>query len=103
MIFCINIEDNIYLAVSVCLKYVQFSLNIVYVYDLYLAVSIWLEYVQFSIGGMAAQDGIIKIREVFEKALSSAGLHVTQGASLWEAYREFENAILLGIMVNIFY
>ena len=64
----------------------------------YLSVSVWLEYVQFSIGGMAAQDGIIKIREVFEKALSSAGLHVAQGSSLWEAYREFENAILLGIM-----
>jgi hypothetical protein len=33
-------------------------------YDLFSAVSVWLEYVQFSIGGMAAQDGIIKIREV---------------------------------------
>lgn len=64
----------------------------------YLSVNIWLEYVQFSIGGMAAQDGIIRIREVFEKALTSAGIHVTQGSSIWEAYREFENAILLGIM-----
>jgi hypothetical protein len=96
---------DLYLAVSVWLEYVQFSIciNIVYMYDLFSAVSVWLEYVQFSIGGMAAQDGIIKIREVFEKALSSAGLHVTQGSSLWEAYREFENAILLGIMVNLFY
>ncbi|CAG2248921.1 SART3 [Mytilus edulis] len=64
----------------------------------YLSVKIWLEYVQFSIGGMASQDGVIKIREVFEKALSSAGLHVAQGSSLWEAYREFENAILMGVM-----
>ncbi|CAC5388459.1 SART3 [Mytilus coruscus] len=64
----------------------------------YLSVKIWLEYVQFSIGGMASQDGVIKIREVFEKALSSAGLHVAQGSSLWEAYRKFENAILMGIM-----
>ncbi|XP_071179062.1 squamous cell carcinoma antigen recognized by T-cells 3-like isoform X1 [Mytilus edulis] len=64
----------------------------------YLSVKIWLEYVQFSIGGMASQDGVIKIREVFEKALSSASLHVAQGSSLWEAYREFENAILMGVM-----
>ena len=56
---------------------------------------------QFSIGGMGEKEGIAKIREVFERALSAAGLHVTLGAQLWEAYREFENAVLAGLMVNI--
>lgn len=65
----------------------------------FLAVSVWLEYVQFAIGGMAEEDGIQKTRDVFERAVTAAGLHVTKGTMLWEAYREFENAILGGLQV----
>lgn len=61
---------------------------------------VWLEYVQFSIGGMGQQNGVTRIRETFDRALTACGLHVSKGASLWEAYREFENAILAGLLVS---
>ena len=64
------------------------------------AVPVWLEYVQFAIGGMGREDGMRRAREVFDRALTACGLHVTKGATLWEAYREFENAILAGLMVS---
>lgn len=37
-------------------------------------------------------DGISKARNLFECALTAAGLHVAEGIKLWEAYREFEQA-----------
>ena len=39
------------------------------------------------------------IREVLERALTAAGLHVTKGALLWTAYREYEMAMLAGLQV----
>ena len=62
---------------------------------------VWLEYVQFSIGAMEQADGMTKIRETFDRALTACGLHVTKGANLWEAYREFENAIMVGLLVSL--
>uniref|UniRef100_A0A8C1CU10 Spliceosome associated factor 3, U4/U6 recycling protein n=1 Tax=Cyprinus carpio carpio TaxID=630221 RepID=A0A8C1CU10_CYPCA len=56
----------------------------------YVCPEIWLEYVQYSIGGMGAQGGIERVRSIFERALTAVGLHMTKGASIWEAYREFE-------------
>ncbi|XP_068268703.1 squamous cell carcinoma antigen recognized by T-cells 3 isoform X1 [Nyctibius grandis] len=71
------------------------------VYDLferavkdYICPEIWLEYAQYSIGGIGQEGGIEKVRSIFERALTAVGLHVTKGTALWEAYREFENAIL---------
>jgi squamous cell carcinoma antigen recognized by T-cells 3 len=63
----------------------------------FTAVPLWLEYVQYSIGGMGDEGGTAAIRDTFESALTAAGLHVASGAFLWEAYREFENAILAGM------
>ncbi|MFT7808458.1 squamous cell carcinoma antigen recognized by T-cells 3 [Arapaima gigas] len=60
----------------------------------YICPEIWLEYAQYSIGGMGAPGGIDRVRAIFERALTAVGLHMTKGAALWEAYREFENAIL---------
>ncbi|NXM36323.1 SART3 protein, partial [Oxyruncus cristatus] len=60
----------------------------------YICPEIWLEYAQYSIGGIGQEGGIEKVRSVFERALTAVGLHVTKGTALWEAYREFENAIL---------
>ncbi|KAK0162802.1 hypothetical protein PV327_006548 [Microctonus hyperodae] len=61
----------------------------------YLSVEIWLEYVQFSIGLMANSDNATNtIRNLFERALTSVGLHVTKGAIIWEAFREFENILV---------
>uniref|UniRef100_A0A674BN90 Spliceosome associated factor 3, U4/U6 recycling protein n=1 Tax=Salmo trutta TaxID=8032 RepID=A0A674BN90_SALTR len=55
---------------------------------------IWLEYAQYSIGGMGLPGGMEKVRSIFERALTAVGLHMTKGATVWEAYREFENVIL---------
>uniref|UniRef100_A0ABM5F2Q7 Squamous cell carcinoma antigen recognized by T-cells 3 n=1 Tax=Pogona vitticeps TaxID=103695 RepID=A0ABM5F2Q7_9SAUR len=60
----------------------------------YLCPEIWLEYAQYSIGGIGQEGGIEKVRSIFERALTAVGLHVTKGAAIWEAFREFENAIL---------
>ncbi|TRY71315.1 hypothetical protein DNTS_002252 [Danionella cerebrum] len=60
----------------------------------YICPEIWLEFVQYSIGGMGAQGGIERVRSIFERALTAVGLHMTKGASIWEAYREFEIVIL---------
>ncbi|XP_077164084.1 spliceosome associated factor 3, U4/U6 recycling protein isoform X2 [Paroedura picta] len=71
------------------------------VYDLferavkdYICPEIWLEYAQCSIGGIGQEGGMEKVRSIFERALTAVGLHVTKGAAIWEAFREFENAIL---------
>ncbi|KAI4889382.1 hypothetical protein NFI96_034070 [Prochilodus magdalenae] len=60
----------------------------------YICPDIWLEYAQYSIGGMGSVGGIDRVRSIFERALTAVGLHMTKGAALWEAYREFEIAIL---------
>uniref|UniRef100_A0A8C1MDP5 Spliceosome associated factor 3, U4/U6 recycling protein n=1 Tax=Cyprinus carpio TaxID=7962 RepID=A0A8C1MDP5_CYPCA len=65
----------------------------------YVCPEIWLEYVQYSIGGMGAQGGIERVRSIFERALTAVGLHMTKGASIWEAYREFEIVILSTVQV----
>lgn len=48
---------------------------------------------------MGAQGGIERVRSIFERALTAVGLHVTKGASIWEAYREFEIVILSTVQV----
>ncbi|XP_007433577.1 squamous cell carcinoma antigen recognized by T-cells 3 [Python bivittatus] len=60
----------------------------------YICPEIWLEYAQYSIGGIGQEGGIERVRLILERALTAVGLHVTKGAAIWEAYREFENAIL---------
>ncbi|KAG0416080.1 hypothetical protein HPB47_006756 [Ixodes persulcatus] len=67
------------------------------IFPLTPAVALWLEYAQFSIGLMGSEGGLDRVRSVFERAITGAGLHVSQGALLWEAYREFE-AVLLATM-----
>lgn len=67
-----------------------------------LGPEIWLEYAQYSIGGIGQEGGIEKVRSIFERALTAVGLHVTKGTALWEAYREFENAILETAQVSPF-
>ncbi|KAG8455692.1 hypothetical protein GDO86_001763 [Hymenochirus boettgeri] len=60
----------------------------------YICPEIWLEYAQYSIGGMGEEGGIANVRSIFERALTAVGLHMTKGSTIWDAYREFENAIL---------
>ena len=61
----------------------------------YLSVDLWLEYCQFSIGSIGTPDGIEKSRAIFERAIAAVGIHVSRGSLLWDAYREFENILVL--------
>ena len=45
---------------------------------------------------MGDANGIENIRCICEKAIAFAGFHVSKGFLLWEAYREFEMALLAG-------
>ncbi|KAL5096235.1 hypothetical protein RYX36_000562 [Vicia faba] len=68
----------------------------------YLSVSLWCDYLHFlqDFDPMVVQcspPGISKARDLFERALTAAGLHVAQGTHIWEAYRLYEQAILLTI------
>lgn len=51
---------------------------------------------------MGLQYGVKIVRDTFERALTSVGLHVAKGAILWEAYREFEN-VMLGMLQVRYY
>jgi squamous cell carcinoma antigen recognized by T-cells 3 len=43
---------------------------------------------------MGGEGGLDAVRAVFDRALTAVGLHVSKGAVLWEAFREFEGVIL---------
>jgi len=63
------------------------------------AVEVWLEYLQFSIEYMGRDEKRIdKVRQLFERALIAVGTHITKGAIIWEAYREYENMILASLL-----
>ena len=51
---------------------------------------------------MGLQDGVETVRNIFERALTTAGLHAAKGALLWETYRDFEN-VMLGMLQVILY
>nr|KYP63247.1 Squamous cell carcinoma antigen recognized by T-cells 3 [Cajanus cajan] len=68
----------------------------------YLSVSLWCDYINFvqefdPIVRQCTPTGISKTRDLFESALTAAGLHVAEGNKIWEAYRQYEQAILLTI------
>lgn len=63
------------------------------------SISLWHDYLAFVRENdpsvkEASPAGISKARDLFERALTAAGLHVSEGSKIWEAYREFEQAIL---------
>lgn len=59
----------------------------------YLSIDLWLEYVQHALSWLAQENGIQRIRDVFERALSTVGLHPSKGQFIWDAYRDFEIAL----------
>ncbi|KAL3843628.1 hypothetical protein ACJIZ3_001031 [Penstemon smallii] len=68
----------------------------------YLSVALWYDYLNFvqeydSVVRECSAAGISKARNLFERALTAAGLHVAEGHKIWELYREFEQAIFLTI------
>lgn len=60
----------------------------------YQSVRVWILYCQFMMDIMEGEDSLQAVRSTFEKALTAAGLHVTEGSSIWEGYRELEMDIL---------
>ncbi|XP_078433792.1 EMBRYO DEFECTIVE 140 [Wolffia australiana] len=68
----------------------------------YLSIPLWLDYLRFveehdQSVAQCAPVGVSKMRNLYERAISAAGLHVPQGNKIWDAYREFEEAVLLTI------
>ncbi|XP_027353606.1 squamous cell carcinoma antigen recognized by T-cells 3 isoform X2 [Abrus precatorius] len=68
----------------------------------YLSVSLWCDYINFVLEfdpmvHQCSPTGILKARDLFESALTAAGLHVVEGSKIWEAYRQYEQSILLTI------
>ncbi|CAN6475359.1 unnamed protein product [Victoria cruziana] len=68
----------------------------------YLSIPLWCSYLNFvqeydeSISKLTL-DGVTKMRDLFEQALTAGGLHVSEGSKIWDAYREFEQAYYLTI------
>ncbi|KAK9678015.1 hypothetical protein RND81_11G182000 [Saponaria officinalis] len=68
----------------------------------YLSVLLWCDYLEFvqehvpSIRECSAA-GVSKARHLFERALTASGLHFSDGSKIWEAYKDFEQAICLTI------
>ncbi|XP_026454194.1 squamous cell carcinoma antigen recognized by T-cells 3-like [Papaver somniferum] len=65
----------------------------------YLSVSLWCDYLKYvEEHDPAVQDfspeGLSKMRNLYERALTAAGLHVTEGKKIWEAYKELENNLI---------
>lgn len=58
-----------------------------------------MEYLQFNIGYMGKNEE--KVRQLFERALATVGMHVMKGAIIWEAYREYENMILTSLLLSV--
>ncbi|XP_020589092.1 squamous cell carcinoma antigen recognized by T-cells 3 isoform X2 [Phalaenopsis equestris] len=68
----------------------------------YLFVPLWCDYLEFveehdPLVSECAPAGLSKMRTLFEHALTAAGLHFSEGGNIWEAYREFEQAVFLTI------
>lgn len=79
-------------------QFIRLTFNLM---SLYSGPEIWLEFAQYSIGGMGSPGGMDKVRSIFERAVTAVGLHMTKGQTVWEAYREFENAILSTVQVCV--
>ncbi|KAF9587173.1 hypothetical protein IFM89_039613 [Coptis chinensis] len=61
----------------------------------YLSVPLWCDYLNFVQDHCDSSPAATsKLRDLFERALPTAGLHVTQGYKIWEAYIKFEQTIL---------
>lgn len=66
----------------------------------YLSIMLWIEYVEYRIPHYASLNSIEELRNLFERALSSCAVHLTDGSLLWAAYIETEKAVLDGILLN---
>jgi predicted PolB exonuclease-like 3'-5' exonuclease len=63
------------------------------------SIKLWRDYLDYveehdQSVSQCTQSGLSKMRDLYERAITAGGLHVTEGSKLWEAYREYEMAIL---------
>ena len=63
------------------------------------SIKLWRDYLDYveehdQSVAQCSQSGLSKMRDLYERAITAGGLHVTEGSKLWEAYREYEMAIL---------
>lgn len=68
----------------------------------YLSVPLWCDYLNFvqhhhPLVRQASPAAISTIRDLYERAVPAAGLHLTQGATIWDTYINFEQTILNAI------
>ncbi|KAK9161931.1 hypothetical protein Syun_002833 [Stephania yunnanensis] len=68
----------------------------------YLSVSLWCDYLNFVLKHDPSvcefsSSGVSKMRNLFERALTAAGLHVSEGSKVWEAYIAFEETVLANV------
>ena len=64
-------------------------------------MSVWLEYAQFAVDKMSIMpEGVEFPRDVFERSVVACGLHVGGSGLLWDAYLEFEKAMLQSLQVR---
>ncbi len=59
-------------------------------------MALWEAYVQFAETHWYTdgEEEVSRVRAIYEEALTAVGLHVSQGARLWAAYRRFEQRIM---------
>ncbi|XP_015792899.1 squamous cell carcinoma antigen recognized by T-cells 3 [Tetranychus urticae] len=60
----------------------------------YVSVKLWLEYIYFVVMIPGETSHVFSVRKICERAINSVGLHVTEGSSVWIAYRTFESGII---------
>ncbi|KAK6637729.1 hypothetical protein RUM44_008151 [Polyplax serrata] len=95
------LQDEINLATSTREKEQIIDLFETAVKD-YLSVELWLQYTAFIISFQNEKNpsDFTPIRNIFERALMAAGLHVMKGSALWDAYIDFEKAVLNSLTGN---
>jgi RNA recognition motif-containing protein len=70
----------------------------------YQSISLWLSYCNFLVDMVFSSDilpshpSLKRVRDTFEQALTSVGLHMTEGAKVWAAFRTFEQRVLSAMM-----
>ncbi|GIY77089.1 squamous cell carcinoma antigen recognized by T-cells 3 [Caerostris extrusa] len=68
----------------------------------YPSVSIWSEYGSSPLALLEIHSkcDLDRVREIFERAITSVGIHVVQGSLIWESFRELEVYWLIQLKNN---
>ena len=50
---------------------------------------------------MSDGNAIEDVRGILERAVGACGFNVTNGSLLWDLYREFEETVLMSLLVSL--